>query len=458
MENEKVFPHDDAVEKAIIGTLLTVKDALPVIRDYVTPECFYNITRREVYEAICAIDDRGETPTIVNVHDEAQKRNFSTTITPYMMAEMASTYLLQGVKEHCLILVKLLQRRKLILLGMKLQQEAFRYDIDPEELVSTTASEIDSMLDDAKTNVYTDKDVMENINIIVNRNQNTDNGCTEGQTLTGYSFIDSKGGLRASDLIIVAGDTSQGKSSFANSIAMRAIKDGKNIAFYSMEMTKEQLTSRMISSEAGVNSNRILYYRLEQHELQRVDEAIGTLYNSAGSIYFDDRSTINVEAMLTSIRSMKLKYNIDGAIIDYLQILNVNMKAANKEQAMGEVARMLKNLAKQLGIWIIALSQLNRNQEQPEPALSRLRDSGQIAEAADVVMLIYRPEVYERTYSGEFENVDTHNTAQINVAKGRNIGTGRFICGFEAGITKFYELDSVPRRMLDINVDDDAPF
>ena len=135
------------------------------------------------------------------------------------------------------------------------------------------------------------------------------------------------------------------------------------------------------------------------------------------------------------------------------------MKGANKEQQMGDVARRLKNLAKELDIWIIALSQLNRDKDNPVPSLARLRDSGQIAEAADVVILIYRPEVYNKSYPSGFSSVETRGTSMIDIAKGRNIGILRFICGFNACTTGFYNLDSVPLSGNTIvDAEDENPF
>lgn len=149
-----------------------------------------------------------------------------------------------------------------------------------------------------------------------------------------------------------------------------------------------------------------------------------------------------------------MKHDIDGAIIDYLQILNVNMKNGSKEQQMADAARRLKNLAKDLDIWIIALSQLNRDNQNPVPSLNRLRDSGQIAEAADIVMFVYRPEVYNKNYPIPYQNFSTKGTALIDVAKGRNIGMLNFIAGFDKNKTLFYELKEIPHS----NYEDEQPF
>ena len=164
---------------------------------------------------------------------------------------------------------------------------------------------------------------------------------------------------------------------------------------------------------------------------------------------------------------MKLKSDIDGAVVDYLQILNVNSKntSFSREQAMGDAARRFKNLAKELGIWIIALSQLSRDSNNPEPNLNRLRDSGQIGEAADVVMLIYRPEYYNRSYPAPYDNREEYpveGTAMIDVAKGRNIGTFKFFLGFDKKTTNFYKSETIssytPLTDAVEPVEEDAPF
>lgn len=167
-------------------------------------------------------------------------------------------------------------------------------------------------------------------------------------------------------------------------------------------------------------------------------------------IYFDDRSSSSIDVILSSIRMMKKRYDIDGVVVDYLQILNVNggKDGSNEEQRMGNVARRLKNIAKDLKIWVLALSQLSRDKQDVAPSLYRIRGSGQITEAADNVLLIYRPEVYDRNkcYPDPYSNVSTQNTAMIDVAKGRNIGLMKMICGFNPSTTQFsiYRICHVP--------------
>lgn len=240
-------------------------------------------------------------------------------------------------------------------------------------------------------------------------------------------------------------------TSLALTFINNAAKQGHKVAMYSMEMKREQCAARLMSMNSGIPSNQILYSQLDDNYLKQLDSGVNKIYNLP--IYFDDNSTSNIDKIIASIRAMKVKHDISGAVIDYLQILNVNQKSFNKEQAMGDVARRLKNLAKELDIWIIALSQLNRDANNPIPTLNRLRDSGQIAEAADMVMFVYRPEVYEKYYPAPFTNHETKGTAMIDIAKGRNIGLHKFICGFDAKTTKFYETENVQ-----IIENSDVPF
>ena len=153
-----------------------------------------------------------------------------------------------------------------------------------------------------------------------------------------------------------------------------------------------------------------------------------------------------LERIIVSIRRLVLKHHVEVAFIDYLQVLQTNESGGKQteEQFFGTVARKLKNLAKELNICIALLSQLSRDKSTTEPTLSRLRGSGQIAEAADIVLLIYRPEMYGKGYSGVFHKVRPEGTALIRLAKGRNVGTGEFICGYDAPTTHFFELSRIP--------------
>ena len=192
-----------------------------------------------------------------------------------------------------------------------------------------------------------------------------------------------------------------------------------------------------MSIESGIPSNEISYSQLREDQYQKIDSTITNILNM--DIYFDEKSNATIESIINSIRSLHSKYEIQGVLVDYAQLISVKSERLTEEAKLATIARQLKNIAKELGIWVVLLSQLNRDKDNPVPSLNRLRGSGQMNEAADVTMLIYRPEYYGKRYPEPFEMEDTNGTAMIDVAKGRNIGVFKFILGFEAKTTRFYD-------------------
>lgn len=434
----KVQLRDEDAEKAVLGTVIAERDAIEQVRDILTEECFYNPFHAEIYKAVLQVVSSGNRADLIFVKSKLEENGVKFDIVEYMKIVSCHTF---DLYQYASRLHDLRIRRAFYSIGQYLVSNSYTEAEDIEDVAKKVNDDMASLFKSSSTTVSSINEGIENVYKMINDNLSGSKPLTG--TPTGFEKIDSKsGGLQKSDLIIVAGETSQGKTSLAVSIMRNASISDAKIAMYSMEMKKEQIAARILSMESGVSSNQIMYSRLTDSQIQAIDKGIGNIIGKG--IYFDDRSTSNIDTIISSIRYMKLKHDIDGAIVDYLQILNVNMKGANKEQQMGDVARRLKNLAKDLDIWIIALSQLNRDKDNPVPSLARLRDSGQIAEAADVVMLIYRPEVKGKNYPEEFANVSTKNTAMIDIAKGRNIGIMKFICGFNPSTTMFYNLDSVP--------------
>ena len=438
----ELLPQAPEAEKVVLGTLLSDSNVLNEIRDILPVEAFYITRNQEIYQSILNVADRGEHIDIITVLNECRKMKMD--IMPYDIAELSSNHS-NFVSDHVAILVEKYKRRKLFELCAYGHSQSFSEESDINEVMAKMRELMDGVTSSNRDSIYTMRDAVESVY------QNIDRNMTGKSTLTGsptgFGLFDKRsGGLQTSDLIIIAADSSQGKTSLAIKLAMNC---GCPVAFYSMEMKKEQIAARMISIESGVPSNEILYSRLANDQIQLIDKGVSRVLDIP--VYFDDRSTSNIETILSSIRMMVIKYGIKGVIVDYLQILNVNMKGANKEQQMGDVARRLKNIAKELDIWVIALSQLSRDNQNPVPSLTRLRDSGQIAEAADMVILIYRPEIYGKKYPDEFSEKSTEGTAMIDVAKGRNIGLMKFIVGFDARTTNFYELGEVKEVTVNDN-------
>lgn len=430
---DKILPHNLDSEKIVIGSILSNVNAWAEISPVLTAEMFYDPFHQELYKNITELNKKGKAADLVMVSEQY----IGDTNKILTIADISAVFSVDYY-DHALNIQEKYVRRKIWLTAQQVSAEVFTAK-ETDELLHSLQEELSNINQSvAQTNISTLKDAIKGVYKQIESN-------LSGQELTGtdtgFEEINkAAGGLQKSDLIIIAGETSQGKTSLALSMVDTATKQGEPVAIYSMEMRARQLAARLLSMNTGIPSNQILYSQLDSDYIRMLDKGVAKIDRQP--IYFDENSTSNIDKIIASIRSMKNKHNITGAVIDYLQILTVNQKSANKEQAMGEAARRLKNLAKDLDIWIIALSQLNRDNFNPVPSLNRLRDSGQIGEAADVVMFIYRPEVYNRTYPQPFSNYTTSGTAMIDIAKGRNIGLLKFICEFDAKTTHFRPLQN----------------
>lgn len=432
--------NDINTEKDILGECMRW-GRFADVQDILTEETFYYRNHRDIYLAIRSVCERGAIPTPEEVRRELPKR-VPDTLVKWDEVQEVSFNGTNNLRQCVIRLNDFAQRRKITDIALNMIQKASNTG---EEIVGIVESVIDSFkgVEEESARFQTLEDVLPEVYNTINDNLL---GISHTGRRTGFRYLDDKGGLMKGDLIVLAGETSQGKTSLATAMAMNAVADGANVAFFSMEMQAIQLAQRMVSMKSGVDSGRIKFDKLSEREVVATDNAMTDLLHTQGKFYFDQRSNSNIDTILGSIRLMQARYGIEGAVVDYLQILNVNSKTMNKEQAMADVARRLKNLAKELNIWIIALSQLNRDMNSPEPSIARLRDSGQIAEAADLVLLIYRAEYYNKPYSGEFERYETHETAEVKIVKGRNVGVGHFLCGFHPATTLFYELKELPIR------------
>lgn len=255
--------------------------------------------------------------------------------------------------------------------------------------------------------------------------------------LTGFASFDSHtGGLQPSDLIVIAARASQGKTSLALALSNNLIAREKKVIFISMELSKPQLILRILSADLGIPAKKAIQHYDAFHHASTMLEQKG--------LYLADVNNVDYRNIISIIRSSRLKYGIDVAFVDYLQLMR-SADSRSREQEIGNIARAFKNLAKELDMPIVLLSQLRRPENNNyEPKLSELRDSGQIEEAADIVWLIYRPEAYEiseytYTQKGETYSVSTRQRAFHNIAKGRNYGTTVFESGFQTALAKFFD-------------------
>ena len=427
----KIPPQNIAAEEMTLGAMMVDPECLDGTMGIITaPECFYKTEHQHIFEAIQKLYAKHQNIDIVTVGSALNAMGKLENIGgSYFLAKLAGMVNsgLHAV-DHSKIVSEMYIRRQLITIGYELAQNGYQ-ELEPvDEMAEAAQTKLLNLFRFDTSTVHKIGQVVDQVFDVMQKNvENNGQMIGIGTGLT--EFDKHSGGLALSDLVIIAGESSHGKTSLVLTIVNNAAKMfGAKIAFYSLEMSNIQLTARLMSQESGVNSNVLLHRRMAQEMVSYVAKSTWKL--SDADIYFDDNFGTNVEKILRSIRSMVIKYGIKIAVIDYLQLVSASIHG-NKEQQTAHIARAFKNIAKELNICVIALSQLSRG-EGGKPTLSRLRDSGQIEEAADVVMFTYRPVKHGRDYDEPFRGVDPRDTALIDVAKGRNIGTTAFMTTFDS--------------------------
>lgn len=435
----KLPPQATELEETVLGSLMIEKGAFDLVSEFLKVETFYKISHQKIYSAICDLAHNNEPIDIRTVVeklkqlgtlDEVGGAYFITTLTTSVNSSAHLEY-------HARILNQKFLSREMIRIASEIQTMAFDDCVDVDDTIAYANKELSALSSFNSGSILKMNEAVEMM--IKNVELNSQEKKISSGSLTGFSKYDNRsGGLQKSDLIIIGAESSQGKTSLALSITHNISISGDAIAIYSMEMRAIQLAARFTSFESKIPANEILYSKFNKTQFEILDGSISRLLNS--ELYIDEKSTSNLDSIVSSIRGMVKNYGIKGAVVDYIQLIHVSDKGMNKEQQTALIARTLKNLAKDLDIWIMALSQLSRDNTNPIPSIKRLRDSGQIEEAADVVWLIYRPEQIGRNQFPEpFEECAVDGAAMNIIAKGRNIGTFSFLSKFDSSTTHFYE-------------------
>jgi len=432
-------PQATDLEEAILGALMSEKTAYDLISENMKPECFYKTSHQKIYSAIETLARNNEPIDFMTVTNQLRidgtidEAGGAYAITIMSSAVSSAAH----IEYHSQIVYQKYIGRELIRVAQEIQSMAYNDQIDISDTLAFANKGLNDISNFSSGSILSMQDAVELM--IKNVESNSQQNKKSSGSLTGFHEFDKRsGGLQKSDLIIIAAESSQGKTSLALSITNNISKNGGKVAIYSMEMRAIQLAARFTAFESGIPANDILYGKFDAVKFERMDASIGKLCDA--EIYIDEKSTSSLESILGSIRGMVKNYHIEGVVLDYIQLVNVSATGMNKEQQTALIARSLKNIAKDLNIWVIALSQLARDNQNPVPSIKRLRDSGQIEEACDVCMLIYRPEQVGRTaYPEPFDNMSVERSGMIDIAKGRNIGTFKFMTKFDKPTTHFTE-------------------
>ena len=428
-------------EANLLSACLTNVSEFYRIADTLDAEAFTDHNNRAIWETMLRIRSGGGDANIgiVTAHlastDAEAMRHFVHICT---MNPITS---LSGLDE---LLTDLLIRRRTLAALMDAQQKLMQPLEPSETTLQTLSAEIANCLTANTTEIVTFEEASNEVMSNVFDNQSRTSNAPE--IATGLSKLDERGGLHATDLTIVAGETSMGKTSLALTMAHNAATTGVGVGIITLEMSVMQLAARMLSGTATVSSSDILYSRLGTEDYNRVGEAVN---RSRTLTVFFNRKAQSITKICGWIRQMAFRKGVKLFVIDYLQLISMG-KIDNRVQEIGDICATLKRLAGEINVSIILLSQLSRDRNNPYPSLARLRGSGEIESNADNVIFVFRPEYYRTEgknlkYSDDFANVSTDGTAEIIVAKGRNTGTTSFIVGYAKQYTRFYDLDCIPQ-------------
>ena len=439
MELGKIPPHDIEAEQAVLGSMLTDKEAVIAAVEVLKEEDFYREDNKTIYRAILNLYNIGEPIDIITLKSELTSMGKFETIggleyladLPEKVPTTANVDKYIKIVEEKSILRNLIKTANdLITLGYDQTQEV-------EDLMDEAEKKIFNIMQRKNQKGYTPiKDVLVDTFSQLEKLYNQKQYIT-GVT-TGFSDLDYKtAGLHESDLVLVAARPAMGKTAFALNIATNAaLKGGTGVAIFSLEMSKEQLVNRILCSEAMVDSNKVRTGKIDEDDWIKLAGALGPL--SEANIYIDDTPGISVMEIRAKCRKLKLEKNIGLVVIDYLQLVQAsNNKRGSREQEISEISRSLKILAKEINVPVIALSQLSRAPEQrPDhrPMLSDLRESGAIEQDADIVMFLYRDDYYN-------ENSEKKNIAEVIIAKHRGGSTGTVELLWLGNYTKFVNIE-----------------
>jgi replicative DNA helicase len=456
----KIPPHNNEAELSIIGGIMVEPDAYDVVSDIISAEDFYKGAHQKIYAAITELNAKSQPADIITISNHlAHKKELDSIGGPSTLAEILNqvpaAINLRGyaeiVKQKSLL-------RKLIHTNGEIMSEA--YD-EKFESIDSFVDEVEARIfkiteqKETKSNLTSAADLIkvsiDKITELAGKNQEITG------IASGFSTLDRMtSGFQPGDFVILAARPSMGKTAFSLNLALNAaMKLKKSVAYFSVEMGKEQLMMRVLASEAKVNMSDIRIGRIKDSDWPRLIDKASTLADT--SLFIDDTSSISPYEIRSKSRRLKSQFGLDLIIIDYLQIMGLPGKVESRERAVAEISKSLKSIAKELRVPVIALSQLNRGVEgrtgdMKKPVLSDLRESGSIEQDADIIMMLYREEYYDP------ENPEIKGQADLLIRKHRNGPVGDVKLKWQAQYGQFTEWQDGYSQPAGASSGGNAPF
>jgi len=431
---QRIPPNNIEAEQSVLGAMLLDKEAISTATEYISGDDFYREAHKEIFEAIVDIYNRGEPVDLITLTEKLKTRNTleavgGITFLTNLMDAVPTTH---NVKYYAKIVEDKSLLRKLIKSSNEIIQKSYQAEEDIGEIIDDAEKGIFNISLNRSTQGFVRLKNILNANFDRIEQLYLNKGKITGVP-TGFHDLDNKlSGLQKSDLILIAARPSMGKSSFMMNIVQHAaVREKTTTAIFSLEMSKEQLTQRLLCSEALIDAHRLRIGDINEDEWVKLARAMGPL--SEAPIYIDDTPSISITEMRAKCRRLKLEHDLGLIVIDYLQLMQGKGYAESRQQEISEISRSLKALAREINVPVVALSQLSRAPEMRadhRPVLSDLRESGAIEQDADVVMFLYRDEYYH-------PDTEKKNIGEINIAKQRNGPTGTIELIWLGQFTKF---------------------
>lgn len=443
-EYAKLPPQAAEFEEAVLGSLMLEKDAYSQVCDTLKPECFYKDAHRIIYTAIVNLASKQEPIDMITVTNRLRSEGTLEEVGgAFYIAQLTSKVISSvHISYYSKVLEQKYLARELIRFSTNVLNKAFDEKTDVDELMQEAEG---GLFEISQRNIKKDytqinpviEEAMNQIQIASNRPDGL-SGITSG-----FHDLDKMtSGWQRSDLVIIAARPAMGKTAFVLSMAKNMADADSPVAIFSLEMSKVQLVNRLIVNVCEITGEKIKNGNLTEIEWEQLHHRITNLYDKP--IYIDDTPSLSVFELNTKARRLVKEHNVSCIIIDYLQLMNASgMKFGSREQEVSMISRSLKQLAKELNVPIIALSQLNRGVENrtgddKRPQLADLRESGAIEQDADMVLFIHRPEYYKITEDSAGNSL--LGVAQIIIAKHRNGAVGDVNLKFKSELAKFMNM------------------
>ena len=460
--NDKKQPSNLEAEQALIGSILVNNDIIDEVSTIINPTSFYDPAHTKIYEVIETLNNKGMIANPITLKNYFEKDNMLNEVggTEYLVKLTRFSSSTKQAVDYAKVIHEMYLRRELILISDNLSTETLNSkDQSAEKIIETTEK---SLFDLAERGSFSQSFLKFNQALdqtieMATLAMKNDRGIVG--VPTGLTDLDEKlGGLHKSDLVILAGRPSMGKTALATNIAYHAAQnlmsrqEKSSVAFFSLEMSSEQLSTRILSEQARIKSDDIRRGKVTEEEINRYIETSRNIYNLP--LFIDETPAITIATLSNRARRIKRLFGVSLVVVDYIQLMrSASNRNDNRVQEISEITQGLKALAKELGVPVLALSQLSRAVEQrddKQPQLADLRESGSIEQDADVVMFVYREAYYlerKQPKLGSIEHAewqskmnDVNGLADIILGKQRHGPTGTVKVEFEGIYTKFKDL------------------